>query len=883
LTRTRTNNRRNKSPFYAEEPKREKKKKRRRSFFTGIGQLILLIMIGGASGLTGAGVQGYFYFTNNLPSVQALKNYTPPIVTQIFSDDGKLIQEIYKQKRYLVSFEEIPKKLQNAFIAAEDKNFWTHEGFDEEAIIRAVIANLKNFGGKRTPGASTITQQVAKNFFLTPERTITRKIKELILSMRIEKALTKRQILHLYLNQIYLGNRAYGVEAAARSYFGKHINDLTIAECAMLGGLAKGPSVYSPKKNMEAALQRRAYVLVRMRDEGYITQKQCKEARAEKPKLVNIENPYEWIAPDFWEHVRRYIEQKYGAKMLNEGGLKVYTTVDLDMTKMARKEVDKGLRELDKRQGYQGPLKTLNMKGVMEFLTKKTQSMEEPLRFGDITEGVVTHIDDKFIYVRLGNFIKGEIKREYVGRIPIDPNPKWWVRKPYVRPEKRTRNFTEGDLPFQVGDLILVRLVDPNEKRRELYLKKYGKTDPDMKNYKKYTEAMVQYFPLEVEQEPLAEAALMLRENKTGYVRVLIGGRKGDAKFNRATQAHRQPGSSFKPVIYTAALKNGYTCANLLFDTPIAIGNWRPKNFSGGYRGRMTLREALVKSQNIPAVKLLNLIGVQTAIEYARKLGYKSQIANNSSIALGSTGQGVSLEEQLNAYSVFPNQGFLVESVYITKLVDRNANILEQHTPSALHETQPESDQAQAQNVAHNVSDSSPFTETVKTGDSTMPRRAIDDATAYIMTDLLQDVVQNGTARILKKIVGRPDIAGKTGTTNDSEDAWFMGFSPDYTCGVWVGFDDHKPLGPGETGGKAAAPIWGHFMKEVLKDIPIRDFPSSEGVERRWIDPNTGLATAQGEGIEEIFRIGSAPKEPTPGLVKNNSFDSGSDSDVDQF
>jgi penicillin-binding protein 1A len=477
LTRTRGNNGRKKSPFYAEEPKRDNKKKRRGSFFAGIGRLLLLVMIGCAAGLAGAGIQSYFYFTHDLQSIEKLRNYTPPIVTQVFSTDGKLIQELYRQRRYLVSFEEIPKKLQNAFVAAEDKKFWTHEGFDEEAIIRALIANVKKFGG-RGPGASTITQQVAKNFFLTPERTFTRKIKELILSMRIEKALTKRQILHLYLNQIYLGSGAHGVEAAARSYFGKHVDGLTIAECAMLAGLPKAPGAFSPKKNMERALQRRAYVLGRMRDDGYITKEQFEEAQAEQPKLVHLDNPYDQIAPDFTEHVRRYVLEKYGEKSLLEEGLKVYTTVDLGMTKTARKEVKKGLRELDKRQGYRGPLKTLNVKGVMEFLATKTQNMEEPLRFGDITNGVITRIDEKYIYVRLGNFLKGEVKREYVGRIPIDPDPKWWVRKPYVRPEMRTRNFAEGDMPFQVGDLILVRLVDPNVIRRELYLKKYGKADP---------------------------------------------------------------------------------------------------------------------------------------------------------------------------------------------------------------------------------------------------------------------------------------------------------------------------------------------------------------------------------------------------------------------
>jgi penicillin-binding protein 1A len=654
----------------------------------------------------------------------------------------------------------------------------------------------------------------------------------------------------------------------------------------MLAGLAKAPSLYSPKRNLKRSLERKAYVLKRMLEDSFIKQEQYELAMQEEPKLFNRTNPYRKTAPDFAEHVRRYVEKTYGADALYKDGLQIHTTVDLELTRTAEKSVDRGLRELDRRQGYRGPLKTLNVKGVMEFLEERTRALEEPLRFGDTTTGVITHIDDRDIYVRMGSYVREGVKREYVGKIRIDPSSDWWVRKPYIRPEMRTRNYAEGDLPFQVGDLILVHLVDPNTRRRELYLKKYGKKDPEMKNYKRYTEEMVNYFPLEPEQKPTVEAALMLRENRTGYIRVLLGGRSfSEAKYNRATQARRQPGSSFKPVIYAAALNKGFTCADVILDSPLALSIpgtgevWRPRNYRGGFQGPVSFREALVKSRNIPTVKILQQIGIEHAKAYARKLGYVSSLANNLTMALGST--GVSLEEQLNAYSVFPNRGYLVPGVYVKSIVDRNGKILEEHPPPVLLDDPLQVDQPQLQRVSHQKATTGGHSEVPETGASFL-RRRIDEGTAYIMTNLLQDVVQHGTATILKKIVGRPDIAGKTGTTNENVDAWFMGFSPHYTCGVWVGFDDEKSLGGGETGGKAAAPIWGYFMRELLADKPAEEFVPSRAVEVRKIDPRTGLVTSSSEGLEEVFKLGSSPADIEPGLIKGAQWNY-SGSDLDQF
>jgi len=858
--------------------------KKRWSFFGGLARLVLLISIGGVSAAAGLAAQGYLFFTQSLPSIEKLKKYTPPIVTQVYADKGNLIGEFAYQRRFIVPVEQIPRYLQEAFVAAEDKNFWRHSGVDKEAILRAVKKNLMT--GALKEGASTITQQVAKTFLLTPERKFTRKFKEAILSTRIEGSLSKEQILYLYLNQIYLGSSAYGVQAAADTYFGKQVKDLTIAECAMLAGLAKAPSTNSPRRNLQKAVERRGYVLKRMLEDGYITEEQYEQANQEEPQIVATSNIQAGVAPDFVEHVRRYIDKKYGADAIYKEGLQVFTTVDLDMTRSARESIEKGLRDLDKRQGYRGPIQTLTAKGVMDFLDEKSRKADEPLRFGDVTEGVVTHIDAENIYVRMGSYTRDGVSKDYVGQIKIDPSPSWWVRTPYLRPELRTRNFAPGDLPFQVGDLILVRLTDPNPKRRELYVKKFGKTDPELKNYKNYTEDMLTYFPLEAEQEPAAQGALMMRENRTGYVRVMLGGYSfSESKYNRATQARRQAGSSFKPAIYAAALNKGFTCADMILDSPLALtipgtGEvWRPKNYRGGYQGPVTFREAIVKSRNIPTIKILQQIGIDYAKSYARKLGYVSPLVENLTLALGST--GVSLEEQLIAYSVYPNRGYLVPNVYIKKIVDRNGKVLEEHVPPVLLDDPVKPEAPEVRKISHEpVVRMGPVE-----GDalSSMPaRRVIDEGTAYIMSTLLQGVVQDGTATILKKIVGRPDIAGKTGTTNEYVDAWFVGFSPDFSCGVWVGFDSEVSLGDQETGGRAAAPIWGSFMKEVLRDRPVKDFQAPASVEFRRIDPRTGLVTAAGAGFQEVFKAGSGPEEAGPRLMRGSRWDY-SGSDLDQF
>ena len=560
-------------------------------------------------------------------------------------------------------------------------------------------------------------------------------------------------------------------------------------------------------------------------------------------------------------------------------GLQIFTSVDLDLTKAARDAMDAGLRELDKRQGYRGPIKTLNVKGVLEFLDEKSKNMEAPLKYGDITEGVVTHLDHDNIYVRLGTYQINGLKKEYLGQIKIESDPKWWVRQPFIRAEHRTRNFAPGELPFQVGDLIEVRILDPNPKRRELYVRKFGKTDQEMKNYKEYTEEMSPYFLLAPEQEPVVQSALMFRENRTGYVRVLIGGySSSESKYNRAVQSRRQAGSSFKPVIYSAALDRGFTASDIIMDSPLALtvpgtGEvWRPKNYRGGYAGPVTFRDCLEKSRNIPTIKILQQIGIDYAKNYAKKLGYTSAPTENLTMALGST--GVSLEEQLLAYSVFPNRGYLAPHIYVTKILDHTGKVLEENLPPVFLDDPVHDTDTPVQRIS--------LESDRPERNSGQAQRRIDPATAYIMTSLMQGVIREGTATNLKKIVSRPDIAGKTGTTNENVDAWFMGFSPDYTCGVWVGFDDEVSMGEGETGGKAAAPIWGYFMRQALKSVPVKDFTPPPNVEFRHVDSRTGQLTSSGNGFQEIFKAGSCAPPALAKPIGGSTWDYSS-SDLDQF
>ena len=622
----------------------------------------------------------YLYFSYDLPHLTSVQDYAPKIVTKVFSENGEIIAEFFVEKRYLIPLEEMPTTLIQAFISAEDARFFAHQGIDLLSIMRAFIKNIETMD--IIQGGSTITQQITKSLLLSPEKSFSRKIKEAILAQRIERSLSKSDILSIYLNQIYLGQRSYGVQAAALTYFGKNAYELTLAESALLAGLPKAPSAYSPIRYPQKAKQRQRYVLQRMVQRGYITEEQAKEAEDMPLNITLPENKNIKVAPYFTEYLRQYLESTYGTDVLYGEGLKVYTSLNLFMQQSAQRAVKLGLKDFEIREGYQ-------------------------------------------------------------------------------------------------------------------------------------------------EGEPKVQGALLAMVPQTGYVKALVGGIHFlENQFNRAIQARRQLGSAFKPVVYAAALDKGYSTTSIIIDSPLVFKIkldeefWEPRNYDLEFIGPITFRKALSYSRNIITIKILQDIGIDYVIDYARRLGITSPLNCDLSLALGSS--GLSLLEITRAYAVFANQGIKVDPLFITKVIDRNGKVLE--------ETQPKLTQV------------------------------ISPQTSYLMTSLLTSVVEEGTGRKVKAL-HRP-CAGKTGTTNDVRDAWFIGFTPDIIAGAWVGFDDEKPLGKIETGAVAASPIWLNFMQEVLEGTPVKTFSIPEGIVFIKIDPETGKTpTPQSQKIIfECFKEKLSPE-----------------------
>ncbi|MCF8094687.1 MAG: PBP1A family penicillin-binding protein, partial [Desulfobacteraceae bacterium] len=593
--------------------------------------LFYLVIIGAVVGvLSFAGV--YFYFSRDLPKIHQLEDYKPPVVTTFYSDDDRKIAEFYEERRFVIPLSRMPGHLINAFVATEDARFYQHDGIDFYSIVRAFVKNFK--AGTIVQGGSTITQQVAKSFFLTPRQSYIRKFKEAILAYRIDKHFTKDEILYLYLNQIYLGHGAYGVQAAARNYFRKSAKELNLAEAAMLAGLPRAPSSYSPYRHFEQAKQRQIYVLNRMKTEGYITEASALNAINAELEIHRRPNWFMDTVPYFASHVRNLVKERFGEKALSTGGLKVYTTVNIEMQETARKAVEEGLRALDKRQGYRGPLKHLADSEIESFVRKlKEEAEKEGLQKGRITRGVVVAVDDQSdrVTVRLG---------KAMGVIPLKDMQ--WARKPDPEvPYGRVVVQNPGDV-LKVGDVIRARLEGRQEKQEQ--------------------------WRLSLEQQPRVQSALFNIEVGTGYVKTLVGGRNfAESQFNRAVQSRRQPGSAFKPIIYAAALDKGMTPATVIADTPIVFEDtkrdfiWKPDNYDGTFHGFTLFREGLVHSRNVVTVKILRELGIDYVVDYARKLGIESHLERNLSLALGSS--GVSLLELSKAYAVFANQGIRMAPV----------------------------------------------------------------------------------------------------------------------------------------------------------------------------------------------------------------------------
>jgi penicillin-binding protein 1A len=742
----------------------------------GAGLLRRIVLWLGVAGVLAAGIVGFVLWreiTTDLPPVDQLLHYKPPVATRIYADDGSLIGEFYVERRYLVPLDQIPEQVRLAFLAAEDADFYRHRGIDPQGIARAFINNVIHHSVVQ--GGSTITQQVVKQLLLTPERSYERKVKELVLALRLETKLSKDDILYLYLNQIYFGAGAYGVAAAAREFFDCGVEDLTIAQAALLAGLPQAPSRYEPQRRPQQAMARQRYVLQRMRENGFISPEQQRTAMAEQLVFAPRRPATYLAAPWYVEHVRRLLEERYGGTAPYQLGLQVYTAVNVSMQRAAEEAVRAGLRELDARQGFRGALHHVDPRKIDGFLAREAAT--KPLDAGR-ARGVVIDVRPQGLAVRTA---------WEQGTLPASALT-WGTRK----------------LPptaFKPGDVIAVTVTE---------------------------EAVGGSARFALDQEPQVEGALVAMDPYTGEVKAMVGGYDfRRSQFNRAVQAKRQPGSAFKPLIYSAAIEHGYTPASIVLDAPIALDNgnqpaWVPRNYEDKYYGPTPLRYALARSLNTVTVRLVDAMGIKPVLASLPRFGLQGPLPRNLSIALGSA--EVTPLELVRAYGVFATLGKRFDPIFITRVTDREGNPLE-------------------------FGGTRPHFE-----------RVMSTATAYVITSMLETVVQHGTGRKAAEL-GRP-VAGKTGTTNDTHDAWFIGYTPDLLAGVWVGFDAERSLGKQETGGHAAAPIWTGFMKTALADRPVIDFPVPEGVTFAQIDRATGLRAVPGTDAElEVFVAGTEPKQ----------------------
>ena len=787
--------------------KKKTKKKRRGGFFKWLSIAVFSIFI--TTLLIGfIGILAIYYtFTDELPDVRVLKSFEPSTVTLMYSDQDQLIAELYLEKRIVVPLNKIPTQLKQAALAVEDANFYRHMGIDLKAVFRAFLTNMK--AGRVVEGGSTITQQLSKTLFLTRERSLARKIKEAILSIRMELIFTKDEILEMYLNQIYYGHGSYGVEAAARTYFGKSVQNLSLDEVAIIAGLPKSPNNYSPYRNPKRARSRRNHVIRRMAQEGFIKSNEAKQAMKKPFTLGEVTNMLN-RAPYFVEYIRKQLMTMYGRNKVYKSGLKVYTTLNIEKQILAQEATKKNLLIADKRYGYRGPL------GTMDISLPEIVLQESLSEINNFTEG---------IHPKTGTNIKGLVKsvnKEYLtvltgqGEGIIELKDMDWAREPNIKVDGRWARIHRVDKNFYPGDKILVKVLGIYESGS--------------------------LWSLSLEQEPEVESALISLEPHTGHIKALIGGYDfSKSQLNRAIQAVRQPGSVFKPIVYATAISKGFSPASIIIDSPIIFkekdhdfDKWKPVNFEKKFYGPTPLRKALAKSRNIITVKLLQKIGTRSVIQMAKNLGINSHLENNLSIGLGSS--GVTLKELVSAYSAFANRGIRVEPQGIRYVENRNGKILYKNSQKI---TQP-----------------------------------ITSGTAQIITSLLQSVVQEGTAKKVRSL-NRP-TAGKTGTTNNYIDAWFMGFTPKLITGVWVGKDNVEPLGRNETGSRTAIPIWLDYMKGALINTPIQNFPVSSETVFAKINPQTGSLAKHDDskGFFELFLKDKIPnsQDHHKEVITDNTF-----------
>jgi penicillin-binding protein 1A len=721
-----------------------------------------------------------FAYSGDLPAISALDEYAPSTITRVYGAGGEVIGDFAVERRVLLTYGEIPEVLRNAIVAAEDRGFFEHAGLSVSRMVLALIKDL--IPGTRAAGRSTLTQQLARHLFprqIGFDRTWERKIKEAIVAIQLEKRFTKPEIFTLYCNQMYFGHGAYGVEAASRLYFGKSVKALTLEEAALIAGILQGNVRQSPYVNPQAAIRRRNYALDRMAAAGFITAAVAETAKHKPVEVHGEPNQPPTIAPYFLEEVRKHLEARYGSKQLYEHGLTVQTTLDPRLQRVANRAIDSGLRRLDKRRGYR-PVKRRNLVAQRIPLEKHREARwDRPIAEGDVIPAVVTGVEATRIAMRV---------RRLAGAIARD-GFSWTNRR-------------AADLVAR-GDLIDVRVKTIDSEKATI--------------------------AASLEQTPALEGALLAIENRTGHVLAMVGGFSFErSKFNRATQALRQVGSGFKPIVYTAAIDRGYTPASMIVDAPVSYPGgagqraYTPANYDHEFWGPITLRRALEQSRNIPAIKLMDELGPKQVITYARRLGLTSPIPPYLPVALGAA--EATLREMTSAFAVFPNQGVRMTPLDVLRVTDREGNVLEENRPE--------------------------------------PHDAIRADTAFVMTTLMRGVVLRGTAARAQALDW--PVAGKTGTTDDYTDAWFLGFDPDITLGVWIGHDQKKPIGPGFTGTEAALPIWIDFMKDYIgtrTDRPTFDPPGN--IVFVSVDRGTGTPSdpSNPAAISEAFISGTQPQK----------------------
>jgi penicillin-binding protein 1A len=751
-------------------------------------RLKFFIIIAAISILLGISIGSYLAVTRGIPSIEEIKQYKPESGTKIYADDNVLIGELKIEKGIFVPLDKIPENVINAVIAVEDSRFWKHRGIDYLAIMRAMLKDILYVEIKE--GGSTITQQLAKVVFLTPEKTLKRKLREAALAIKIEKNLTKKEILELYLNKVYFGHGAYGVEMASRTYFGKSIKDVTLSEAAIIAGLIRAPSLYSPFNNLERAKERQQIVLSRMEEEGFIKRSEKENALKQPIQLSSSRSDTE-ANNYFREYIRKYLEEKYGEETVYKKGLKVYTTLDRKAQSSALHALRQGLRDLDKRRGWRGPIE--HKKDIDIDKELKTKNAAELIftNPGDFSSGLVLKVSSKEAIIKSRGFIgKLSIADALWASTIID-------RKTGSR--KSLKNFALTQI-LQPGDVVTVGIK-----------KIHGKD--------------VQFT---LEQEPEVQGAVVAIETETGFVRALLGGYDFvKSEFNRAVYAKRQPGSAFKPIIYAAALDNGFTPSSIIVDEPITYyggpkKQWTPENYDHKFHGPTTLIDALTYSRNVVTIKLVEAVGINNVINFAHTIGIEEEMPRDLTLALGSL--SITPFELALSYSVFANRGMKIKPIAIKYITDYQGRVLESNEPEE--------------------------------------EEVISPQTAFLITSMMENVVNNGTGWRAKAL-GR-QVAGKTGTTNDYRDAWFVGYTPDLVSVVWVGFDDMRPIGTQETGARAASPIWVAFMKDVLPHEP-EEFTPPEGVVSCIIDPLTGLLSRDySTGVKVYYREGTEPEKYSP-------------------